>query len=105
MKMTRITVDLPASVAPFARDLEFFLQVMVRKLHTNRHKGFAEGADVSSLLDGLDNERGELGLALLTLGQFESAVEAADVANMAFLVFSRLMAMDKVQYTKERDAL
>lgn len=98
-------IELPAELEPFETDLRFFFELMVRKLYINRHKGFAEGAEVPNLWSGLQEEMAELSVALGHLGQFESAMEAVDVANFAFLLASRCLELPKVNYIKERARL
>ncbi len=93
-----IIVSIPAELVPFAADLQYFVQTMVRKLHINRHKGFAENTPVNGLLGLLHDEVLELENALGAESQFEAAIEAADVSNMAFLMALKIWQMSKQEY-------
>lgn len=92
------TVGLTEELSPFGNDLSYFVNTMVRKLHINRHKGFAEGVSVSELLRLLDGEVTELKKAFEEESQFNTALEAVDVANMAFLVALKVWQMTKQEY-------
>jgi len=93
-----LRVPLTPELEPFRDDLEYFMRTMVRKLHVNRHKGFAEGMDTKSLVNGLMGELMELEDALKEESQFEAALEAVDVSNMAFLVALKVWQMTKSEY-------
>ena len=93
-----MNVYLPPELEPFEGDLKFFFDLMIRKLHMNRHKGFGEKSDLKSLLGGLTREEEELTDALRGESQFNCALEAADVANFAFLISSRLFRQDVASF-------
>ena len=95
-------IYLPPELVQYEGDLRFFVDLMVRKLHTNRHKGFTEGKTLTEILNRLDGERKELGAALDKEGQFDVALESADVANFAFLLALGALRMDKATYEKQR---
>lgn len=97
-KMGDLRVPLTPELEPFRDDLEYFMRTMVRKLHVNRYKKFAEDKDVQTLVNGLMNEFLELDEALKTESQFEAALEAVDVSNMAFLVALKVWQMTKTEY-------
>lgn len=97
-KMGDLRVPLTPELEPFRDDLEYFMQTMVRKLHINRHKRFSEDKDVHTLMEGLADECLELNEALRTESQFEAALEAVDVSNMAFLVALKVWQMTKTEY-------
>ena len=101
--MEVITIEIPDSLVPVKGDLVFFIQMMARKLHTNRHKGFAGGGTLEGLRSGLCSEVAEMEHAIKFEGQFEAAAECADVANFAFLMFNRLLFIDKPTYKDERE--
>lgn len=97
-KMGDLRVPLTPELEPFRDDLAYFMQTMVRKLHINRHKGFAEGMSVASLISSLEHEVLELKSALKDESQFETALEAVDVSNMAFLIALKVWQMTKTEY-------
>lgn len=80
-----IEVHLPKELASFKEDLEFFVSLMVRKMHTNRHKGTGVDLCPIQMLRLAQAEINEALMATKHEGQFETAVECADVANFAFL--------------------
>ncbi len=79
-------IHLPTEIEQFGPDLKFFLDMMVRKLHVNRHKGFIEGKTISLLANELQDEMSELMEALEEKSQFDVALECVDVSNQAFLL-------------------
>lgn len=101
--MAVLNIPLPEELETFEPDLRYFMETMVRKLHINRHKGFAEDATVTGLVEGLADECRELYVALEEESQYESALEAVDISNMAFLIALKLWGMTKAQYEEERD--
>jgi hypothetical protein len=98
MKNVPLTVPLTPELEPFRDDLEYFMRTMVRKLHINRHKKFSEDKDIKTLMGSLMNEWVELEDALREESQFEAALEAVDVSNMAFLVALKVWQMTKAEY-------
>jgi len=98
MKRGDLTVPLTPELEPFRDDLEYFMRTMVRKLHINRHKKFAEDKSIKTLMNGLTGELLELDEAIKTESQFEAALEAVDVSNMAFLVALKAWQMTKTEY-------
>lgn len=84
-------------------DLHFFLDLMVRKLHLNRHKGFIEGKTLVTLRERLKDEMREMTEALRHESQFNAALECSDVANFAFLLAMACLHLTKDQYVEERD--
>lgn len=99
--MSSINTPLMPELEPFRDDLSYFFETMVRKLHICREKGFSEGKTINELFEGLDNEVRELELSLAAESQFQSALEAVDVANMAFLVALRVWSLTRSQYNLE----
>lgn len=95
-------VYLPPELEPFEGDLRFFFDLMIRKLHMNRHKGFGENSNMQSLLAGLQREHYELLEAAMNESQFECALEAADVANFAFLIATRLFRQHVADFKDEQ---
>lgn len=98
-----LKVNLPAEMAPYKAELEYFFTIMVRKLYTNRHKGFSKDFDLTMLRRGLNSEVSELEEAIREKGQFEVSIEAADVANFGFLVSLAALHMDRSTFDKSRD--
>lgn len=93
-----LMVPLTPELEPFRDDLEYFMRTMVRKLHINRNKGFAEAMSVADLLKYMEQECHELKTAIAEESQFEAALEAVDVSNMAFLVALKVWQMTKTEY-------
>jgi len=98
----KIEVEVPDELGPFASDLSFFFELMVRKLHINRHKGFAEGDCLDVLIDGIHRELGELKKAFENESQFNMSMEAVDVANFSFLTALKLWEMTVVDYKSKQ---
>lgn len=92
----KLEIYLPDEMEPYKEDMEFFVSLMVRKLHTNRHKGTAKSFDLDMLMEMAEQEMIEVQNAMKNEGQFETAVECADVANFMFLV-----AMGSLQMTRQ----
>ena len=78
-------ITIPEEMEEYAEDLAYFFETMIRKLYTNRHKGFERNFDIAALYEGVVNETIEMKKAAKEEGQFQAGIEAADVANMAFL--------------------
>lgn len=93
-----IEVPLTPELEPFKDDLSYFFETMVRKLHCSRHKGFAEKLSIMDLMGGLGGETDELIEAIRSESQFNTSTEAADVANMAFLIAMKVWQMTKEEY-------
>lgn len=90
-----ILVPLPPEMEPFRDDLSYFFQSMVRKLHANRHKGTSKQINLDLLHSGLMAEIVELETAK---GQFDATLEAADVANYAFLIAITIWNMTRAEW-------
>lgn len=101
----QLTVTIPDEMEPFVEELEFFISLMARKLHVNRHKGFGQRNTLSTLHRQLCDELNELRSALLQESQFNVMLEASDVANFAFLIHLRVATMDKEAYRKDQTTL
>lgn len=99
----KINTPLTPELEPFKDDLAYFFETMVRKLHCSRHKGFAENKQINDLMDGLANECAELEQALQFESQFNVSTEAADVANMAFLVAMKAWQMTKEEFKETQN--
>lgn len=97
-----IKVPVPPEMVAYRNDLEYFFQTMIRKLYTNRHKGFDRQFDMAGLLKALKSEVAEVEKALAEEGQFDVAVEAADVANIGFLIALMSWHMTREQFDKNR---
>lgn len=90
-----LDIHLPEEIAEYAPELRFFFDNMVRKLHINRHKGFAEGDDAFKFFELLRGEVDELDSALANDSQFEVFMEGVDVANMAWIVALSVLRLNK----------
>lgn len=97
--MAHMRVHLPDEIAEYEGDVQFFVDMMIRKLHMNRNKGFAEGLDFNTAIGLIEGELRELTLAV-TRGepQFAALAEAVDVANTALLAGLVLMRATKPEY-------
>lgn len=91
-------IHIPPEIAQHEPELQFFFDLMVRKLHINRHKGFVEGRGLLDILKMLQDEVAELRYAIENESQFDVALESVDVANMAFLLASICLHAPKDQY-------
>lgn len=93
-----ITIHLPDEIAHYEGDLRFFFDLMVFKLNLNRHKGFGEGKDPTDLADRADDELTELRDACERGSQADVVMEAADVANFAWLTALCVSRMTKKEF-------
>ena len=98
-----IKVFVPPEMAPYAQDLEYFVSTMVRKLHTNRHKGTTADPNPLKTLELVLGELEEAERAIRQEGQFEAVVECVDIANYAFLAAVSLLGMTREQFDKLED--
>lgn len=103
--MPDITISIPEEMGDYSNDLRYFFDTMVRKLFTNRHKGFSKDFDINGLIGGARKELNEVEQALDGQGQFEVAVEAADVANFAFLIGLAALTMTREDFDLSRKRL
>lgn len=88
-------IILPDEIAHYEGELRYFVDSMVRKLHANRHKGFVNGLDFEKCIAGIQGEVAELEVSKT---QFEAFMEAADVANWAFLTAVYLGRMTRPEF-------
>lgn len=100
--MAKMEIYIPDGMEPFEGDLRLFIDIMVRKLHLNRHKGFAENMHPVDVLNMMDKEIEELRGALLRETQFDAVVEAADVANFAFITALSVLSLTRADFEKAR---
>lgn len=96
--MGTITINTPEGFEPYAADLEYFVSTMVRKLHTNRHKGYSHALVPKDMLKGAKEEMVEAAQALRLEGQFEFSVECVDVANFMFLASLAALHMTREEF-------
>lgn len=96
----KIKVHLPEEMSAYKEDLEFFVSLMVRKLHANRHKGVSTDLDPAEMVKKATNEIEEVWGAMATQGQFETAVECADVANFVFLAAMASLRMTREEFKR-----
>lgn len=101
--MPDITVYLPPEMEPYKADLEYFVSTMVRKLHTNRHKGVGKALNPRQMLLLAQQEGDEAFSALAKEGQFEFGVECADAANFMFLAARGAWQMTRAEYEGARN--
>lgn len=97
--MVEIKIMVPDEIAHHAPDLQWFVETMVRKLHINRHKD-NQDFDLPKAFKGLNGEVFELRDAIRSEGQFEAALEAVDVANMAWLICRKCLHETKANWQK-----
>jgi hypothetical protein len=96
--MTLMLIHLPAEMSPYEHDLSYFFETMVRKLHVNRHKGTSKDLDVPGMVRSIRRELREFEEALKRGDQFAAPVEAADIANFAFLLSAAIWQMTRVEF-------
>lgn len=96
-------VHVPDDIKAYEPELRFFMELMVRKLHLNRHKGFADRDTVPIMVKALNGEVSELITATQSESQFSVALEAADVANMAFLLSLVALRQNKKDFEDARN--
>lgn len=84
-------------------DLRFFFDLMVRKLHLNRHKGFVKGKELEDLYQKLLREIEELRVARVTSAQFDVTLECVDISNFAFLISMYCLHLVKPDFLEERN--
>lgn len=102
--MGQMTIHVPDELEGMAPDLEYFVNTMVRKLHTNRHKGTQSNLDPEAMLGLAEGEMLEAWEALKAgHGQFEFAVECVDVANFVFLAASGALGMTRSEFHNGRE--
>lgn len=97
-------IHVPDEMKQHEPQIRFFFDLMIRKLHTNRHKGFADDADPRDLFNHMEQETDELMTALREESQFNAAMEAVDVANFCLLLAMRVLSMDVVSFNQSRPA-
>lgn len=96
-------VHLPEEMKQWESELQLFFEIMVWKLHLNRHKGFIwSEKSLDDLLAQLKNEFDELIGALESQSQFQIGVECADVANQAFLLALRILYQTRKEFEDDR---
>jgi hypothetical protein len=96
-------VYVPEELAELEEDLHFFLSLMVRKLHLNRHKGCViKDKNNEELQHHLHDEMAELRRALKVESQFNVAIECVDVANQAFLLAVRTLHLTRKEFDDDR---
>lgn len=98
-----LNIYLPDELAEFKADLEYFVNTMLRKLHTNRHKGTGMGVRPDVMVARATEEIAEVWEAMGNEGQFETAVECADVANFMFLAAMSSLNMTREQFRSLKD--
>lgn len=101
--MAELRIPIPPEMEPYRDDLEYFVATMVRKLHTNRHKGVGTDLNPGTMLNAANAEMGEAWDALEEESQFEFGVECVDIANFAFLAARSAWDMTRKEYEALRD--
>jgi len=97
-----LQVHLPHEMEEYRGDLEYFFNTMVRKLHVNRHKGVSKELDINEQIGKMRKEIEEIEEALKNESQFDAPVEAADVANHAFLFAASVWHMTRKEFEEQR---
>ena len=95
-------IYLPEEIKHYEPELRILFDLMVRKLHVNRHKGFADQDSIPDLRQYIYSELRELNRALDGESQFDVALEAVDVANCSILLAMRILRLDKQTFEQER---
>ncbi len=95
-------IHIPKEMVDCEPELRYFFDNMVRKLHINRHKGFAKDLSIAEAFEHLASEVIELERDMRGKGsQFSVVMEAVDVANQAALLSFVVMRKTKPQYDEE----
>lgn len=97
-------IHLPEELQPYERELRLLFDLMVTKLHLNRHKGFLDGMNYEKLLIELQGEIKELDGAWEKGSQFDVALESVDIGNFAVLIGIYALRMQKDEFVKERQS-
>lgn len=97
-----LSVYLPEEMEPYRGDLEYFFNTMIRKLNANRHKGTSRHLDLNDQINKMRKEVDEVESALKNESQFDPPIEAADVANHAFLFAACVWHMTREQFEEQR---
>lgn len=95
-------IYLPKEIEHYEPEIKFFMDLMIRKLHINRHKGYGTNVTISELCSMLDDEIVELRDALCNESQFNVALEAVDVANFGFLIALVAMRQTREEFNRGR---
>lgn len=98
-----MNVYIPPELLEYEEDLHFFFDLMIRKLHLNRHKGFVDDKTIHTFLHRLQDEMTELGNAIKHESQFSIALECCDTANIAFLLALCCLHQSKDKFNEERN--
>ena len=88
MKQRSVLITLPAEIEEYADDITAFVDVMIEKLHKNRHKGHWNHVSLHKAVECIIDETKELIEAIRNNDLEEIHREAADVANFALIVSS-----------------
>lgn len=94
-------IHVPKEIEHYEPELHYFLQTMVLKLHTNRHKGFAEQTDLETLMTQMRLEMKEAEAAWEKESQFAFFVECVDVSNQAWLAGLKALRMTKSEWQEK----
>jgi hypothetical protein len=97
-----MNVYIPQELREYEDDLHFFFDLMIRKLHLNRHKGFVDDKTIQLFFSRLQDEMAELKSAIDSEAQFDVALECTDLSNIAFLLALCCLHQTKDQFNKER---
>lgn len=98
-------IYLPPEIEHYEPELRLFFDLMVRKLHINRDKGFADDLSVEDMLAMLENEVQELRNSLAEQSQFDVTLECVDVANHGWLLALVVMRLSRAEFNEERPAV
>lgn len=91
-------IHVPEEISHYEPELRFVFDLMVRKLHVNRHKGFGETTGLPQLMGAIADEHIELQHETDQGSQFAAVVEAVDVANSGLLVALKLLRMTRPEF-------
>lgn len=94
-------IHLPPELSEYERNLRLMLDMMVGKLHINRHKNL-RWTTLQALLKLLKQEIEELETACEEGSQFDIALESCDTANLAVLMGIYALQMPKDKFVAER---
>lgn len=95
-------IHVPKEIEHYEPELQMFMNLMVRKLHICREKGFGENTTVTQMFLLLSGEVDELETALIEESQFDAVMEAVDVANQAWLLALVILRASRGQFEDQR---
>ena len=98
----KMEITLPEGIEHYEPELRLFFDLMIRKLHICRDKGFGENRTATQMFLELNDEVDELEEALRDESQFQTALECVDVANQAWLLALVVLRATRADFEDQR---